>query len=951
MLTIHVLDNGELFRQILNATSIFIYGAGFKSILKVAVLSGIIFATVKYLRSRDPMVFASWFVIYMLVTGCVITPKTTVQIDDVSQQLETLKVENVPAVFAIGVKIATTIGFGLGQAFDMLMSMPDDMQYTKTGMLFGSNMMQAVNQVRIEDSELKEELSGYFRNCVVGDVRLLHQYTLHELRTSTNVAEKIFDNTSKLRRTILRDGQNVTCQEAATKIKAALNDEIEKRTYKSLWARLIGKQVVSTDEKKGGEPAPDPNYKDLMGKYIQLGSREFQGIRDESTNILRQTMLINAIEDGVRDYQAYTNSQSGLANYNFSKSQVQHRNAWLVMGKKAAWFLPLQHTILLLIMFGIFPILLALSVTPLGGKVFKEYAAFFLSLQLWPAIFAIINVAMTYYGKKHALPYGGISIANIDSVDQVHADIAGIAGYAMFIIPSIAYGLVSRGIGNAMMHNANSMNSHTQGSTMAVASEIAGGNISVGQSSFMNTNANNLSLNKHDSNWTDMHGMSAHQLSSGLVATVSADNHVYANANQAMSHGAFSLSDTSGLQHSLTKAGEKALSSAYSHQNNFNKALSHAASMMTQYGNNLNHDARFGDGGSMTQTSTESQAMSRIKGVANDVANRLGISQSDALSGLSNIALDAHAGLDSRRSLAGKVFQGIVGAHGGVTYKSGTGTSSNHTDNHHTGVDQVLSAKEFSDFKNDLQTVMSATANNHFDSNHSKSESLISQFGSDLRKAQSEADAYSASLSESERISNTSTYVKTHSDTIAHNLNQEAFEFYGTTKEKQAHMLDLIGATGDPAKSRELEGIYQSFLDNKAQSLIKEHGNFVSEQDVLNHNQAGQRSIHASANTIQKSYESDASVINSHKSEFKDVTAGQSRLKEQVSSTLNSNIDTLKDDKLKTSEEVQKRKDGTSRKMQDGEHLAKRDLMQGAWDSTKKDYKNIKRTVETMMEK
>jgi conjugal transfer mating pair stabilization protein TraG len=947
MLTIHVLDNGELFRQILNATSTFIYGNGFKSILKVAVLSGIIFSTLKYIRSRDPSVFASWFVIYMIVTSCVIAPKTEVQINDVSQQLKALKVENVPAVFAIGVKIATSIGFGLGQAFDMLMSMPDDMQYTKTGMLFGSNMMQAVNKARVEDSELKEELSGYFRNCVVGDVRLLHQYTLHELRSTTNIADTIFDKTSKLRRTILRDGQNVTCQEAAAKIKAALNNEIENQTFKSLWARLIGKQVVTTDPKKGGEPMPDPNYKELMGKYIQLGSEEFQGIRDEATNILRQTMLINAIDDGVRDYQAYTNSQSGLANYNFSKSQVQHRNAWLVMGKKAAWFLPLQHTILLLIMFGIFPILLALSVTPFGGKVFKEYAAFFLSLQLWPAIFAIINVGMTYYGKKHALPYGGISIANIDSVEQVHADIAGIAGYAMFFIPSIAYGLVSKGIGNAMMHNANSGNSHTQGSTMSVASEIAGGNISVGQSSYMNTNANNLSLNKHDSNWTDMHGMSSEQLSSGLIASQSANGQVYANASQALSHGAFSLTDTSGLQHSLSQASEKALQSANAYQMSLNDSITHAASQMVQYGNNLNHDARFGEGGSITQTSTESQAMSRIIGVANDVAKRTGISQSDALSGLSNIAVDAHAGLDSRRSLAGKVFGGLVGAHGGVTFKGGTGTSSNHTDNHHTGVDQVLSAKAFSDFKNDLQTVMSATTNSHFDSNHSQSENLINQIGSDLRSAQSAADNYSASLSESERISNASNYVSTHSDTLTHNLNQEAFK-YGVRQTSKEHMYDLMGATGDPVKSRELEGIYQDFLDNKAQNLIKEHGDFLSEQGVLNHNKAGERSINAQANAIQNGYEQDASAINSHKAQFKDVSGDQSHLKGQVNSALNNNTESLQHQKQEASMQVKKIKEGASEKMQEGERLAKRDLTTGLRDSINKDFTNIKNQIPNL---
>jgi len=950
MIKIHVLDNGELFKQVLNATSTFIYSGGFISILKVAVLFAIIFTTVKYIKTRDPSVFAYWFASYLIVTACVITPKTNVEIDDVSQQLEALKVDNVPVVFAIGVKLATVIGFGLGQAFDELMSMPDDLKYTKTGMLFGSHMMQAVNKVRVQDSELKAELSGYFRNCIVGDVRLLHKYTLHNLRNSTNIASTVFDNTSSLRRTILRDGQNLTCKDAAVVIQKALTKEIDDRTYKSLWARLIGKNISSKGDNKKSEPQPNANYKELVGNYVQLGAQEFQGLRDTSTNILRQTMLINAIEDGVRDYQSYTNSQSGLANYNFSKSQVQHRNAWAVMGKKAAWFLPLQHTILLLIMFGIFPIILVLSITPFGAKVFKEYAAFFLSLQLWPAIFAIINLAMTYYGKKHSLPYGGTSIANIDSVDQVHEDIAGIAGYAMFFIPSIAYGLLSRGIGNSMMHNANSMNSHTQGSTMGVASEIAGGNISVGQSSYMNTNANNLSLNKHDSNWTDLHGTSTQQFDSGMTATTAANGQTAYNSSQMISQGAFTITDTNGIQHSLSQASEKAMASANSHQLNYNDAVSHATTSMMQYGNGLNHDDRAGNGGSIAQSTSESQAMSRIIGIAHDVAERAGISQSDALSGLSNIALNGHAGIDGQNSLGGKALGKVFGFKGGVGISGSAGTSSNHTDNHQTGVDSVLSAKDFSDFKNDLQSVMSTTATKHFDENNSQNENLLSQIGSDLRLAQSESSAVNASLTDSNRISNTSSYVKSHSGNIAHNLTQEAVA-YGESLTSKEHMIDLMGSPGDSAKNAELQGIYQGFLDTKAQNLVKEHGDFITQKDVLAHHNQGMQVVHQSAEKIESNYQSDRARIGSHQSEFKDVHTEKAALESNVNSVINSNRSALQHEKHQAELKVEKIQKGAQIKTHKGEVLAKRSPISGFGHSIKKDFNGITNQIKNYKDK
>lgn len=925
MITIYVLDNGELFRQLLNASSAFIYSSGFKSVLAISAFFGIVFTLMKYLKSRDPSLFAYWFATYMIVITFVIAPKTEVQIEDVSQQLQALKVDNVPVVFAIGAKILTKIGFGLAQTFDMLMSMPDDMKYTKTGMLFGSHMMTQMHKTRIQNSDLKAEFSDYFRNCVVGDVRLLHKYSLHDLRSSGNVSSTIFDDTSKLRRTILRDGSNVSCADAAVKIKASLDQEINNTTYHSLWSRLIGKQVEKNRDNPDDSSSKDAKYKDLIGRYIETGTQEFQGLRDSSTNLLRQTLLINAIDDGVKDYQAYTNSESGLVNYNYSKSQVQHRNSWIVMGKKASWFLPLQHTMLLIIMFGLFPIMLALSITPLGGQVFKEYAAFFLSLQLWPVIFAIINLAMTYYGKKHAMPYGSLTIANIDSVDQVHSDIAGIAGYSMFIIPSIAYGLISKGIGSAMMHNANSMNSHTQGSAMSIASEIAGGNISVGQSSYMNTNANNLSLNKHDSNWTDMNGMSTSQLDSGLTLTQSANGHEYANSSQAISQGAFSITDTTGLQNSLTKASDKSIHSVNSHQSNFNKAITHAASRMMQYGSGLGHDKRFGEGGSIGQSSSENQAISRMMGLAHDLAERTGMSQSAALSGLSSVALNAHAGFDGKQGLAGRLA-GLVGFNGGVGLQGSASTSSNHSDSHQQGVDQVLSAKEFSDFKHDLNTVMNSSTNQHYDGNYSDNENLLHQIGNDLRTAESESKSYSSSLSDSQRISNALSYVSSHSDNIAHNLNQELYE-YGCNKVGKSHMNDLWGSTGDAIKGQELQGLYQEYMDEKAKSMIQQHGQLVNESSINEHHKLGQNYTDNQSKKIDSNFNKDGQVFNDLKGQFKDVDQAQANIAGSIALNNHKNQDLIQQGQLDAKQELEKVKNRVGRQEREGEYLAKKGVV------------------------
>jgi conjugal transfer mating pair stabilization protein TraG len=132
------------------------------------------------------MAFARWFIGYVLFVNVVLLPKTSVMIDDVSSQTPKL-VDNVPVVFALSASLVTTIGYGLAQSYDALLTMPDDLQYTKTGALFGSRLVSASTSFLIKDPALKEEMNEYFRVCVVGDIRLNRKYSVGDLAHSTDI--------------------------------------------------------------------------------------------------------------------------------------------------------------------------------------------------------------------------------------------------------------------------------------------------------------------------------------------------------------------------------------------------------------------------------------------------------------------------------------------------------------------------------------------------------------------------------------------------------------------------------------------------------------------------------------------------------------------------------------------------------------------------------------------
>jgi hypothetical protein len=83
-----------------------------------------------------------------------------------------------------------------------------------------------------------------------------------------------------------------------------------------------------------------------------------------------------------------------------------------------------------------------MTTLPNGIGIFKGYLQFFVSLQFWPVLFAILNAVMTWYGQSQAQKYGLFTMINIDKIDELHADLSGVAGYLMLMIPFIAKGLV-----------------------------------------------------------------------------------------------------------------------------------------------------------------------------------------------------------------------------------------------------------------------------------------------------------------------------------------------------------------------------------------------------------------------------------------------------------------------------------------------------------------------------
>lgn len=872
MITIHVLAGGELFQHVLNAISAFMTQDSFLGLLRITALIGIIMATIGFIKTRDPMAFGRWFLGYVLFVNVVLIPKTPVLIDDISSQTPKL-VGNVPVVFALSASLVTTIGYGLAQAYDALLTMPDDLQYTKTGSLFGSRLISASTSFRIKDPVLKEEMNEYFRVCVVGDIRLNRKYSVGDLAHSTDIWNLISGKASPLRM-ISVNGKLVTCQEASKpdgeySLRKKLDVEIRK-AYRFFGVNLFGKPKNTT-------------YEALFSTHLKSAFEYYQGLTDSSSNIFLQSMMINAMGDGVAHYQAFTDATAGIVNQQFTKSQVQHRWSWEVLGQKALWILPITHTCLTLLLFGVFPLIIALTTLPGGVKILYGYLQFFMSLQFWPVLFAILNAGMTIYGASSSAEYGQFTMVNLDKIDELHADISGACGYLMMLIPFLSHGLVSN-LGGAFSNLATSMMSHMQGSSMSVAGEAASASFGLGQTSFYNTTANNFSANKHDSNWTHLHGMRTEQASTGVLKTITGSGDAVFDVSPGMTRSHLHLANSEAVTHSMNQAFEESKQAAHNEGRHLQTALSNVAHRALQLSQLQGHDLRFGEGVSASESTQYSKALSTISHIAEDVAKRTGVSKEDALTHLTSGGWGAQVDVKSHRSILGKLASWGTGVGVSADVHTKFDRSSSSNDRYHTGVDTAISARQAHDFNEAMNVVNNFAQTHHFDDNYSKASQLSNQLGADLREAQTASHNVDASLSKAIRIQHAKQVVESNSAQVTADLNQ-AFPAYVASRVGVEQRDALYSHPGDLASIKQMEGLANEFVHQKRDELIAKYGQ-QDEGAVDNFYRKGEESLKNRENNLVSDYQKNSHDLTQQGQDLKvgfDAEKGRA-LQQQVQS-------------------------------------------------------------------
>ncbi|HGE7087754.1 TPA: conjugal transfer mating-pair stabilization protein TraG [Klebsiella aerogenes] len=829
MQEVYVIAGGDWYRHVLNAVAAFMQTENWKIIERMCIGFSVLIVAGSWIKKHSVMDMLGWVFSLTLVSMLVLI-KTPVQVIDYSEPSSVYQVDNVPIGLAIPASLTTRIGNAFVQSYEMVMTLPDSSVYSKTGMLFGSNLVAKSTDFMSQNPEIVTLFSDYVQNCVIGDMLLNHKYSFEDLMHSTDPYTLIFSNPSPLRGIFDKNNQFKTCLEASVDLKSAL--ALDTQTGGKTWNYYV-RQIF------GGRPNPDVLMSSLLGDSYQT----FYHNSQSASQIIRQNVTINALRSGIQSYAARSADSASLINIATTSSLEKQRLAQASMGQQALRTLPMMQTVILGMMIGMFPIIvMAAMFNMLTMQVLKGYVVALMWLQCWPILYAILNSAMAFYAAKNATP---VVLSEMSQVQLRDSDIATTAGYISLMIPGLAWMMIkSVGAGFSNIY------SHFASSGLSATSQAASGVVD-GNYSYANMQTDNVSGNSWNTNSTTAFGQMTRQLSNGGMGTQTRDGSMVWDTSGAMSKLPVDINvgrQIASAQQQMARESEVQAESAL---HGYNQSVTSAWNTLKQFGTNMGTSSSMTTGADSTESSQDTMARSKMWNavVANAKANNISYEQSfqnlmdESTRG--SVSGEAYGGVkwstgDQLAGKLGKLFTG-ASAEGGVKVSaSGTGStgstdsvsqSGRHgIDNRHDTSSQA--AKDFREASDYFTSHKTTTSGNVTDNNAS---SRVDQFAASLSSAKNSYDQYTTSKTRSHEYSEMASRTESMSGQMNENLTQQFANFVQRQAPQNAEA--ILTDTSSPEIAAQREALARDFVKSQVEPKID--GAYQEARDSLGYGMGG----------------------------------------------------------------------------------------------------------------
>jgi conjugal transfer mating pair stabilization protein TraG len=753
MLSVYVFSDGNVATEVFKAVSAFVYSSqsGFASCLSIASIVSVLGATWQYMKGHDLMTFAKWFGIYLAVMAVLIGVRVPVQIIDVSNPMATTgAVDHVPYGIAMPAHLISTLGYGLTEGIQDVFHTPDDFDYTQTGMLYGAKLFYAANQTsRVMGAGTKSEMNDFVRQCIIPDIIINQKYSLTQLSNSDNILSFLGQQKLSPLRGLMIKNTFYTCQQAFPLLQKSLQAQIPKQTG---W---LGRLLFGSNQQKAQQELL-PNIQSTYQYFLSMsGSAQSQ---------LMQNTMINAIRSGIGTNFARSNSAAAMINYGYTSAMQKQMLADFTLARFSTYMMPLMQTTLFLVLVSCFPLIILLSIQPaFFMRILSKMLSSMFFLYTWPIMFTVINFMMTTklssYLSGIAIAAGGITLSNQNALVHEATQYAAYCGYLMLLVPLLAVGIF-KGFDTVFMNSAQTFFGTIQNWSSQAAGQLAEGNIQMGNVGLGNHSWNNWHANKHDTNVTQMHGMSSAQLANGSVITQTASGGTIINTQPGTSQLATALHGSERVVSSLNHSAAQAAQLGHQHRVSADHGISEAVNQFHHLNQSWSQDDRMGVGHSQSVTDSVGQDMRQMQ----DAVTQYNTHHSHGHQVSLNAAVTA--GFNTGNNAIGEIGKWITGVSAGGSINAANNKSTSAYSQ------KFLNSSEGKSFSQSLNHLVSHAQSEHADHSNSHNLSETQQIAANLSKARSEMQQSSLDYSKSQSYQQSASFAKDNAHSIDQNLAQ-----------------------------------------------------------------------------------------------------------------------------------------------------------------------------------
>jgi hypothetical protein len=529
----------------------------------------------------------------ILITSLLLPKADMLVIDRISGKKEI--VSGLPYAFVLPVGILEAMGAGITSLFEQAFSTVSSMPYKDYGLIFGQRLVQESRNWRIGNPEFARNMNTFIKRCIVLEAMIGSRFTPDDVFDSKDIFKLVTEKAGTFRQVDFRVNgkfERINCKEAGALLKTYLPTEVEflKFKYKGSEFSLAGGS--------GGM-----GMQQLLTRNIEIGYATSFGIRDQSAaDIIRQNLMINSLKDW-----GNTNDL-----YGYTRADDLQKSNWKIAGDLAKEYLPLLLNIMKALIYASFIFMLPMMILSGGMSRYLKYCTVVFSLQIWPALNAVLNLFIELYsGVRGAMATDGhITFTNFNSGHDSVDTIVLVASGLQMAIPALSYAIVQGGV-DGFIHLAGNIQSASNSAASVAAGEVTSGNRSFDNITQDTASIGNKSGFKTDFNQSYQEGATQVQTADGSILRTFANGQsgMSSGAGVNLSSGSRSLMLESGKASNLTEAYTQGLSAIKGFEQHFQEAKTSTIRTATDRISHLAQRQAAGENLSIDTSTDEGRAM------------------------------------------------------------------------------------------------------------------------------------------------------------------------------------------------------------------------------------------------------------------------------------------------------------------------------------------------------